>query len=39
MVTRADGMLVRDAGSVNVGDEIEARLANGKLKARVTEKE
>jgi exodeoxyribonuclease VII large subunit len=39
MVTRADGTLVRDAGSVNVGDEIEARLASGKLKARVTGKE
>ena len=39
MVTRPDGTLVRDAGSVNVGDEIEARLAQGKLKARVTGKE
>jgi exodeoxyribonuclease VII large subunit len=39
MVTRSDGTLVRDAGSVNVGDEIEARLANGKLKARVTGKD
>lgn len=39
MVTRPDGTLVRDAGAVNVGDEIEARLAQGKLKARVTGKE
>jgi exodeoxyribonuclease VII large subunit len=39
MVTRADGTLVRDAGAVNVGDEIDARLANGTLKARVTGKE
>jgi exodeoxyribonuclease VII large subunit len=39
MVTRADGTLVRDVASVNVGDEIEARLAQGKLKARVTGKE
>ena len=38
MVTRSDGTLVRDAASVNVGDEIEARLAHGKLKARVTGK-
>jgi exodeoxyribonuclease VII large subunit len=39
MVTKSDGTLVRDAASVNVGDEIEARLAQGKLKARVTGKE
>ncbi len=39
MVTRPDGTLVRDAGSVNVGDEIQARLAQGTLKARVTGKE
>jgi exodeoxyribonuclease VII large subunit len=39
MVTRPDGTLVRDAGAVNVGDEIEARLAQGKLKARVMGKE
>jgi exodeoxyribonuclease VII large subunit len=39
MVTKPDGTLVRDAASVNVGDEIEARLAQGKLKARVTGKE
>jgi exodeoxyribonuclease VII large subunit len=39
MVTRADGTLVRDSKSISVGDEIEARLASGKLKARVTEKE
>jgi exodeoxyribonuclease VII large subunit len=39
MVTKADGTLVRDAQSVSVGDEIEARLASGTLKARVTGKE
>jgi exodeoxyribonuclease VII large subunit len=39
MVSKADGTLLRDADSVNVGDEIEARLAKGKLKARVTGKE
>ena len=39
MVSKADGTLLRDAESVNVGDEIEARLAKGKLKARVTGKE
>jgi exodeoxyribonuclease VII large subunit len=39
MVTRPDGTLVRDAGSVDVGDEIQARLAQGKLRARVTGKE
>jgi exodeoxyribonuclease VII large subunit len=35
----ADGALVTNADSVAVGDEIEARLAHGTLKARVTAKE
>jgi exodeoxyribonuclease VII large subunit len=39
MVTRPDGAIVTDAGSVALGDEIEASLAHGKLKARVTGKE
>jgi exodeoxyribonuclease VII large subunit len=39
LVTKADGTLVQDAASVSVGEEIEARLAKGKLKARVTGKE
>ena len=39
MVTRSDGTIVTDAASVEVGDEIEARLANGKLTARVTGKD
>jgi len=39
MVTRPDGTIVTDARSVAVGDEIEASLAHGKLKARVTGKE
>ena len=38
MVTRTDGTIVTDAGAVNVGDEIQASLANGKLLARVTGK-
>jgi exodeoxyribonuclease VII large subunit len=36
IVTRADGTLVTDAGSVPAGEEIEARLASGRLRARVT---
>ncbi len=39
IVTRADGALVTDAASVAVGDEIETRLAHGRLRARVTGKE
>ncbi len=40
MVKRvADGVLVTDAASVEIGDEIEAQLARGTLKARVTGKE
>ena len=35
----SDGQLVTDANAVAVGAEIEARLANGTLKARVTGKE
>jgi len=35
----ADGALVTNADSVAVGDEIEARLAHGTLKAQVTAKE
>jgi exodeoxyribonuclease VII large subunit len=36
IVTRADGVLLTDAASVPLGDEIEARLARGRLTARVT---
>jgi exodeoxyribonuclease VII large subunit len=36
IVTRADGTLVTDAGAVPAGEEIEARLASGRLRARVT---
>ena len=36
IVTRADGTLVTDARSVPPGEEIEARLASGRLRARVT---
>jgi exodeoxyribonuclease VII large subunit len=35
----SDGKLITDADAVAVGDDIEARLANGTLKARVTGKE
>ena len=36
IVTRADGTLVTDARSVPAGEDIEARLATGHLRARVT---
>lgn len=36
IVTRADGTLVTDARSVAAGEEIEAQLASGRLRARVT---
>jgi exodeoxyribonuclease VII large subunit len=36
IVTRADGTLVTNANSVPAGEEIEARLASGRLSARVT---
>ncbi|MDE2050918.1 MAG: exodeoxyribonuclease VII large subunit [Gammaproteobacteria bacterium] len=36
IVTRADGSLVTDARSAPAGEEIEARLATGRLRARVT---
>ena len=40
IVTRAaDGALVTDVASLNAGDDIEARLARGRLRARVTGKE
>jgi exodeoxyribonuclease VII large subunit len=36
IVTRsADGALITDASSLNVGDEIDARVARGRLRARV----
>ncbi|MGH8260529.1 MAG: exodeoxyribonuclease VII large subunit, partial [Steroidobacteraceae bacterium] len=39
IVTRAaDGGVLSDADSVTVGEEIEARLAHGRLRARVTGK-
>lgn len=37
IVTRADGSLVSDASAVAPGEEIEARLASGRLRARVTQ--
>jgi exodeoxyribonuclease VII large subunit len=36
VVTRADGTLVTDARSVSPGEEIDARLASGHLRAKVT---
>jgi exodeoxyribonuclease VII large subunit len=39
IVTRADGAVITDSATVNPGDEIEARLAQGRLRARVTAKE
>ena len=40
IVTRAaDGALVTDVSSLQVGDEIRAQVAKGKLRARVTDKE
>ena len=36
IVTREDGSLVSDASKVAPGEEIEARLASGRLRARVT---
>ncbi len=36
IVTRADGSLVSDASAVAPGEEIQARLASGRLRARVT---
>jgi exodeoxyribonuclease VII large subunit len=39
IVTRADGTVVTDSATVAPGDEIEARLARGRLRARVTGKE
>ncbi len=32
---REDGMLLRDAKSVSIGDSVQVRLAKGKIKARV----
>jgi exodeoxyribonuclease VII large subunit len=36
IVTGPDAVVVQDAARLNIGDEIEARLAKGRLKARVT---
>jgi exodeoxyribonuclease VII large subunit len=39
IVTRADGTVITDSTTVQEGDDIEARLAHGRLRARVTAKE
>lgn len=36
IVTRADGSVLQDAAEVRTGDEIEARLKRGSVRARVT---
>lgn len=36
IVTGPDGVVVQNAARLKIGDEIEARLARGRLKARVT---
>lgn len=38
IITRADGQVVTDANAVRWDEEIEVRLAQGRLKARVTSK-
>ncbi len=39
LVFDSEGKLLKDAGSLNVGDEISARLAHGEIRAAVTNKE
>ena len=39
LVFDAEGRLVKDAGNLAVGDEMSARLARGKVRARVTKRE
>jgi exodeoxyribonuclease VII large subunit len=36
IVTRADGSVLQDAAEVHAGDEIEARLRRGSVRARIT---
>jgi exodeoxyribonuclease VII large subunit len=36
IVTRADGSVLQDAAEVQSGDEIEARLKRGSVRARIT---
>jgi exodeoxyribonuclease VII large subunit len=36
IVTRADGSVLQDAAEVRTGDEIEARLKRGSVRARIT---
>jgi exodeoxyribonuclease VII large subunit len=39
LVFDADGKLLKNAGAVNLGDEISARLAQGEIRASVTKKQ
>ena len=38
LVFDSEGKLLKHAGSLNVGDEISARLAHGEIRAAVTKK-
>jgi exodeoxyribonuclease VII large subunit len=38
LVFDSEGKLLKDAGSLNIGDEISARLAHGEIRAAVTKK-
>ena len=39
LVFDSEGKLLKDAGSLNIGDEISARLAHGEIRAAVTKKQ
>jgi exodeoxyribonuclease VII large subunit len=39
LVFDSEGKLLKDAGALNVGDEISARLAHGEIRAAVTKKQ
>jgi exodeoxyribonuclease VII large subunit len=39
LVFDAKGQLVKDAARLEVGDEVSARLAQGRIRARVTARE
>jgi len=36
VITRADGSVITDAGSVTLGEEIRALVHRGSLRARIT---
>ena len=39
LVFDAEGKLLKDAGSINIGDEVSARFARGEIRAAVTKKQ